>query len=63
MGVVSRPREDLAVSSSAQVAAESHYMRSSYRASLVEHLFIGSLLRHFWNPLAKEEIRALSGRY
>ena len=51
------------VSSSAQVAAESHYMRSSYRASLVEHLFIGSLLRHFWNPLAKEEIRALSGRY
>ena len=51
------------MSSGAHPAAESHYLRSSYRESLVEHLFIGSLLRHFWNPLAKEELRALSGRY
>jgi hypothetical protein len=40
--------ERLAVSLSAHAAAESHYLRSSYRESIVEHLFIGSLLRHFW---------------
>jgi hypothetical protein len=39
----------LTVSSSAHVAAESHYLRSSYRESIVEYLFIGSLLRYFWN--------------
>ena len=36
------------MSSSAHVATESHYLRSTYRESLVEHLFIGSLLRHLW---------------
>jgi hypothetical protein len=51
------------VFSSAYIPAESNYLRSSYGESLVEHLFIGSLLRHFWNPLIKEEIRTLSGRY
>lgn len=36
------------VSSAANASAESHYLRSSYRESLVEHLFVGGLLRHFW---------------
>ena len=37
------------MSSGAHTTGKSHYLRSSYRESLVEHLFVGSLLKHFWN--------------
>lgn len=37
------------MSLSAYVPAESNYLRSRYAESLVEHLFIGSLQRHFWD--------------